>query len=251
MNWPTLVVNLKNYFVGQAAKDYAVKAADVALKVKKPFAVCPSVADMDKFYCAVNKHNPEAFNYLSVYAQKVDDVEAGEKKTGHVCIDSLVNATGTLLNHAETRVYGSAANYTEQDYNTLMSTIEKVRKRSDFALIVCADNYKTAGKIAQGLKDKGLTENTALAIEWDEFIGKVSIVNEKPEEITKAVEAVKAIDQSLPVYCGACVETAEEINKARKDLGAQGALAATGFTKAPKFNGDFSLALESVLSAVD
>ena len=77
------------------------------------------------------------------------------------------------------------------------------------------------------------------------------MVKEKPEEIAKSVKAVRDIDGEMPVYCGAGVETAEEINQARKEFGVQGALAATGFTKAPKFNGDFARALESVLGAIE
>jgi triosephosphate isomerase len=75
------------------------------------------------------------------------------------------------------------------------------------------------------------TYNTiAIAVEWDEFIGKgISIVREKPEIIKDTVAAVNQINPSLPVYCGAGVETAQDIITAIRDCGAVGSLAASAF----------------------
>lgn len=70
----------------------------------------------------------------------------------------------------------------------------------------------------------------AIAVEWDEFIGKgISIVQQKPEIIRETVAGVRKINPVLPVYCGAGVETAQDIITAIKECGAAGSLAASAF----------------------
>ena len=70
----------------------------------------------------------------------------------------------------------------------------------------------------------------AIAVEWDEFIGKgISIVQQKPEIIKQTGAAVKRINPALPVYCGAGVETVQDIIIAIRDCGAVGSLAASAF----------------------
>lgn len=72
----------------------------------------------------------------------------------------------------------------------------------------------------------------AIAVEWDEFIGKgISIVKEKPDMIQHSVQAVHEINAAIPVYCGAGVETAEEILTVIRECGAIGSLAASAFAK--------------------
>jgi len=75
-----------------------------------------------------------------------------------------------------------------------------------------------------------LYKTIAIAVEWDEFIGKgISIVQEKPEVIRETVAAVKGINPAISVYCGAGVETAQDIITAIRDCGAVGSLAASAF----------------------
>ncbi|MBI2877509.1 MAG: hypothetical protein HYY20_11555 [Candidatus Tectomicrobia bacterium] len=72
----------------------------------------------------------------------------------------------------------------------------------------------------------------SIAVEWDEFIGTgVSIVKEKPDIIRQSVQAVHEVNEAIPVYCGAGVETAEEILTAIRECGAAGSLAASAFAK--------------------
>ena len=136
MNWPALVVNLKQHVVGQAVKDYMVKAAGLALKHKQPLIVCPAVADIDKAFQAVKEFNENAFDYLKIFSQKIDNVRAGDSRTGTVCLDSLANAQGSLLNHMEARVYGAAPNFSQENFNSLIETVEKARARNNFDLII-------------------------------------------------------------------------------------------------------------------
>lgn len=72
----------------------------------------------------------------------------------------------------------------------------------------------------------------AIAMEWDELIGAgISIVKEKPAIIRQSVQVVELINPGIPVYCGAGVETAQEILTAIQECGAVGGLAASAFAK--------------------
>jgi triosephosphate isomerase len=236
-----LVINVKQFVVGREIDDYLRQVERLAEEHRQELIVCPSLADLGRLKDFKSK-------YLSVFSQRVENSVAGERKTGSICIESVkANAQGSLLNHAESRLYGIG--FPEGKFKQLMEIVFLASER-ELPLIVCADSPVTAKKIAVAAQEEGLTERLALAVEWDEFIGqRLSMVEKKPGEIIQAVKAVHSVNQKIPVYCGAGVEKAEEIKKAVKEFGAQGALAATGFTKAPAFEGDYLKALESVFKA--
>lgn len=247
-NWPVLVINLKLFFVGQEAQDYTLKAAETALKLEKPLIVCPNLIDLNNVVQRLQQENKEALQCLSIFSQKIDDANAGGKGTGQICLEALAQAQGSLLNHAENRLYGKGKNYSEKDFESLSRIIEKCANQK-FPLIVCADSALTGQKIAARVKELGAEKNLAIAVEWDEFIGqRISMVEHKPEEIIKAKKLIDEESKGLPVYAGAGVEKPADVKKAVQEMGLQGVLAATGFTKAPNYNGNYVKAIEDVLS---
>lgn len=252
--WPSVIINLKQHIVGESVKEYVLRIAHTAKKYNQKVALCPPIADIDKAFFAVKqsddksegKNEGSLFDHLWIFAPKVDDVAPGESRTGAVAVESVMHTQGVMINHFETRIYGqSDAHKSEAQFQTLCNIIKKCASKN-LKMVLCADNHVTAEKIARYVSALEIDpEDVVIAVEWDAFIGKrISIVKEKPEEIEKAVQAVKKINPHIRVYCGAGIETKEDLIKAKK-LGASGFLAATAFTKAPLFGGDYVMALES------
>ena len=64
----------------------------------------------------------------------------------------------------------------------------KLAREAGLKLVVCADTAETAKKIAEKVTSLNLNE-ISLAVEWDEYIGtKISMVENKPEEIEKVMD---------------------------------------------------------------
>lgn len=236
MHWPSLVINLKQHIVGKKVADYCAVLASLTAQYDVPIIICPPVADLDKARCALEKVPHRIF----LFSQKIDNVSEGDNKTGNVCVDSIAGVVdGTLLNHYEARVYSS--NSPSEKLNEILATIKKAAEKG-LRVIVCADGAETAARIAPFLPDA-----CAIAVEWDAFIGqRISMVKEKKEELRKALTAVKEIHPAIPVYAGAGIEEADDVVEFLK-MGGAGVLAATAFTKAPKYEGDYARAVEDVL----
>ena len=63
------------------------------------------------------------------------------------------------------------------------------------------------------------------------------------------MKAVKQIRQAIPIYASSGMEEAEVIMEFLK-IGGVGVLAATAFTKAPRYDGDYGQAVEKVLREI-
>ena len=59
----------------------------------------------------------------------------------------------------------------------------------------------------------------------------VSVSNAKPEIVTETIKKIKAVNDMIPVLCGAGVSNAEDVKKAL-GLGVDGILLASAFVKA-------------------
>lgn len=236
MHWPTLVINLKQHVTGKKVADYCATVASLTAQYDVPVIICPPIADLDKARRALEK----APHRVLLFSQKIDNVETGDSATGSVCVDSIAgSADGTLLNHYEARIYGSDS--PSEKLNELLAVIKKAHEKK-LATIVCVDSAETASRIAPFLP-----ANCAIAVEWDAFIGqRISMIKEKKDELAKALDTVKKINPAIPVYAGAGVEEADEVVEFLK-MGGIGVLAATAFTKAPKYEGDYARAVEEVL----
>lgn len=236
MHWPSLVINLKQHVVGKKVADYCATIASLTVQYDVPIIICPPVADLDKARRALEK----APHRIFLFSQKMDNVSQGDSATGSVCVDSIADvADGTLLNHYEARIFGTGSS--SEKLNQLLATIKKAAEKK-LAMIVCVDCAETAARIAPFLPDK-----CAIAVEWDEFIGqRISMIQEKKGELAKAIDAVKKIHPAIPVYAGAGIEEAEDVIEFLR-MGGAGVLAATAFTKAPKYGGNYAQAVEEVL----
>ena len=87
---------------------------------------------------------------------------------------------------------------------------------------------------------------TYIAIEPPELIGTGrAISTERPQLITKAVDAVQSVKNSTKLLCGAGIVSSDDVAQA-KELGSKGILVASGIVKAKnweKIISEFSRAL--------
>ncbi|MDO8642865.1 MAG: triose-phosphate isomerase [Candidatus Woesearchaeota archaeon] len=239
MHWPSIVINLKQHITGTQVADYCAAVASLTVQYEISVALCVPVADLDKARCALD-HIPHQIILLS---QKIDNVATGDSRTGAVCVDSLVGvANGTLLNHCEERRYSNDSS--PEKLNDLLATIKKACDK-ELRVIVCVDSAETASRIVPFLP-----ASCAIAVEWDAFIGqRISIIKEKKDELQKTLDTVKKINPSIPVYAGAGIEESEDVIEFLR-MGGAGVLAATAFTKAPRYGGDYVLAVREVLEKI-
>jgi triosephosphate isomerase len=95
--------------------------------------------------------------------------------------------------------------------------------------VVCVKDVSEAAKYAK-------LNPTYIAIEPPELIGTGRAVStERPELITKAVQAVRAAKNKTKLLCGAGIVTGKDVRKAI-ELGSEGILVASGIIKAKNWN---------------
>lgn len=204
---PTVMINHKTYM--QASGKDAVKlvkaGAAVAKKSKKSVICCVQAADV---------HACSTLG-IPIFAQHVDTALPGGH-TGKVSIKALKEngATGCLVNHSENRI----------SFEEIMETIALLAE-ADMVSVVCVKTPTEAKKIAELNPD-------IIAIEPPKLIGgTISVTSADPQIISKSVNAVKKINEHIPVLCGAGVHATKDVKAAGK-LGAMGVLVASGVTKA-------------------
>jgi triosephosphate isomerase len=152
---------------------------------------------------------------VETWAQHVAPVEHGSH-TGHVLAESVAaaGAHGTLLNHSERRL-------TLADIDAALAAA----RRADLETVVCANTPAQVAAVARLGPD-------AVALEPPELIGTGTPVSKAdPDIVRDAVEAARAIDPDVSVYCGAGISSGEDVVAAR-ELGAEGVLLASGVAKA-------------------
>ena len=205
---PVIVLNVKTYeeAIGQKALDLAQAMETVTEETGVAMAI--SVMDTDINRCANHVSIP-------VFAQHIDPVKPGSH-TGWTLPEAVkeAGAVGTLINHSEHRL--------------ILADIEWCLSRAKHLgldQIICTNNIKTSIAVA------ALKPNF-LAVEPPELIGgDISVTTADPEIVKGTVDAVKMIDNSVNVLCGAGVKNGKDVSKAL-DLGSQGVLLASGVVKA-------------------
>lgn len=203
-----VVINFKTY--AQATGERAVQLAKICEKVAKE-------TDTDVFIAVQNVdifHVSKAVS-IPVYAEHVDPVDYGAH-TGKDLPEGLVDngATGVIINHSE-------------DKDELVDIENSIKRCRDVGLqtIVCAPTAKSSEAIAALGPD-------FVAVEPPELIGgDISVSKAKPELISDTVKLVHAVDEKIPVLCGAGIKDHEDVKIAMK-LGCKGILVASGITKA-------------------
>lgn len=217
-----IILNLKTYLEGTG--EGAVKLAEACRQVADDCGINIGIAPQ---FCDIYRVSSQVD--LPVYAQSLDPVGAGGY-TGHAFVQSLkaAGATGVILNHSECRM-------TLADIDGSV----KIAKDAGLKTIVCTTNVATSAAAAALGPDY-------VAIEPPELIGSgIPVSDADPGVVTGSVEAVRRINPSVQVLCGAGISKGEDL-AAAIELGSVGVLLASGIVKAanPK------AALENLVSKV-
>ena len=200
------IINCKNY--EEIAGDKVVKLAKIIEKISKKYKIKIALAPPHHLLTKITDLS------IPVLAQHVDNTRVGST-TGFIIPELLKTSkiTGSLINHSEHRI-------SSNDIKQLVSRLQKLKMLS----IVCVKNIAEVKKYAKLNPDY-------IAIEPPELIGSgKAISKEKPELITKAVTAVKNVNNSTKLLCGAGIVTGDDVEKAIQ-LGAKGILVASGIIK--------------------
>jgi triosephosphate isomerase len=204
------IINYKNY--EEISGNNAARLAAIADKVAKKYKVKIAIAPPHHLLSSIKYSGP-------ILSQHVDNAKIGST-TGYIIPELLKksNISGSLINHSEHRI-------PSKDIIELVSRMQKLKMIS----VVCVKNIAEAAKYAK-------LNPTYIAIEPPELIGSGKAVsNEKPELITKAVQAVNAAKNNTKLLCGAGIVSGQDVKKAMK-LGSKGILVASGIVKAKNWN---------------
>ena len=208
IQYPLIALNFKVYL--QSIGEKAVRLAKIAEEVSKEYGICvlvaPPLLDLEKVVQAVE---------IPVFAQHVDPYSPGSH-TGSIIVEDVkaVGADGSIVNHSEHRLRLA----------DIGMVLERLRS-SGLMTLLCTDTVETTRAGAALSPDM-------LAIEPPELIGTgIPVSKAKPEVVSGAVEAVKKINPSVHVLCGAGISTGDDVAKAI-ELGTEGVLLASAYVKA-------------------
>ena len=205
---PVIVLNVKTY--SEAVGDNAVSLAQAMEKVFEETGVSMAIAVQATDISACCK----ATN-IPVYAEHIDPIKPGSH-TGWTLPEAVkaVGAVGTLINHSEHRL----------KLSEIDACLTRAREVS-LDQIVCTNNIATS-------KAAAVLGPQFIAVEPPELIGgDTSVTTADPGIVSGTVDAVKEIDKTVKVLCGAGVKNGVDVKKAL-ELGAEGVLLASGVVKA-------------------
>jgi triosephosphate isomerase (TIM) len=219
---PVVIVNFKAYreVEGHRALSVALACQQVAEETGTSIVVCPPTVELSQVASQVR---------IPVMAQHID-AKAPGSATGWITAEMAraAGAVGTLVNHSEHRLVLS-------DISAIVASC----KASGLRSCICAESAEESGAVA-------FFKPEIVAIEPPELIGgDVSVTDAKPDVVQKAVDAVRRVDASIPVLCGAGVKTWKDVKKAI-ELGAEGVLLASGVIK----SADPKKALEDLVRCI-
>jgi triosephosphate isomerase len=205
---PVIMLNVKSYKESSGEKDMALAKAcqEVGEETGVSMAYCPQQVDLAWVARQVD---------IPVLAQHADAFEPGSR-TGWTVLESVkdAGAVGTLVNHSEHRLQ--------------IADIEDICVKAndlDLYTVVCTNNTP----VSQAAAHFG---PSCIAVEPPDLIGSgIPVSKADPDIVKNSVEAVKEIDDSIAVLCGAGISTGEDV-KAAIELGAEGVLLASGVVKA-------------------
>ncbi len=154
-------------------------------------------------------------NGIPVLAQHTDAISYGSH-TGRIPPEMIGSAglKGSLINHSERRL-------TLADIEFIISRFRELELIS----VVCTNNISTS-RSASALRPD------FVAIEPPELIGSgIPVSKAEPEIVEGSVRAVKDVNPSVRVLCGAGISRYEDLTSAL-ELGAEGVLLASGVIRA-------------------
>lgn len=201
------IINCKNY--EEIAGDRIIKFVKTAEKISKKYKIKIAVAPPQHLIGLV------ANSSILILAQHVDNSKIGST-TGFMIPELLKKSkvSGSLINHSEHRI-------SEKEITELVLRLRELKMIS----IVCVKNTAEAKKYAKLNPDY-------IAIEPPELIGSgKAISKERPELITKSVDAVNNTNSKAKLLCGAGIVSGHDVSRAM-ELGSSGILVASGIIKA-------------------
>lgn len=205
---PIILVNFKAY--AEAVGENAIRLAEIAERVSAETGVCIGVAPQFVDIPVVARR----FN-IPVFAQHIDPITYGSY-TGHVLPEAIkcAGAVGTFLNHSERRISLSEIN----------ASVMRAREVGLIS-VVCSESAVASAVVATFKPDM-------IAVEPPELIGTgISVSKAKPEVITATLKAVKRVNQSVAVLCGAGITDGSDVVAAIR-LGVEGIVVSSGVVKA-------------------
>ena len=201
-----LILNLKSY-----TESFGSNSADIGRIAKgasEEYGVSVIVCPPAPWLSAVAETGAET------YAQHCDPCGPGAF-TGFTSPEMIkaTGATGILMNHSEHKL----------KLHEVEFLVDSCR-RIGLSATVCADTVNTVAAVSA-------LGPHIVAIEPPELIGTgISVSSARPEIITRAIDAVRKINGSVPVIAGAGI-TGEQDVKRSVELGASGALVASAIVR--------------------
>jgi len=205
---PVIVLNVKTYdkAIGDKVIEIAKMMEDVGNETGVSMAIAVQATDIYRVKNSVS---------IPVWAEHIDPITPGSH-TGWILPEAIkdAGATGTLINHSEHRL-------TLAEIDACLTRAQQLTLDN----IVCTNNVATS-KAAAALNPH------FVAVEPPELIGgDISVTTADPDIVSSSVEAVKSVNTSVKVLCGAGVKNGKDVSKALK-LGSEGVLLASGVVKA-------------------
>ena len=205
---PAIVLNVKTYTESTGVN--ALELARLMEKIGKETSVSMAIAVQacDIARCAGEVDIP-------VYAQHIDPIKPGSS-TGWTLPEAVkaAGAVGTLINHSEHRL--------------ILADIDTCLLRAkDLGLetLVCTNNVATSKAVSTFTP-------SMIAVEPPELIGgDISVTAADPGIVSNTVQAVRSMNKTVKILCGAGVKNGRDVAKAI-ELGADGVLLASGVVKA-------------------
>lgn len=205
---PMIILNVKTYT--EATGENVVELARLMEKISKgnDVGMVISVQASDIFRCASEVSIP-------IFAQHIDPIKPGSS-TGWTLPEAVksAGATGTLINHSEHRLILA-------DIDTCIGRARDLGLDS----LVCTNNVATSKAVST-------FSPVMIAVEPPELIGgDISVTSADPGIVSNTVHAVRSINKTVKILCGAGVKNGKDVARA-VELGADGVLLASGVVKA-------------------
>ena len=217
-----IVLNVKTYT--EATGENAVELARLMEKIseKTDVGMAIAVQASDIMRCAQKVNIP-------VFAQHIDPIKPGSS-TGWTLPEAVksAGAVGTLINHSEHRLILA-------DIDTCIARARDLGLDS----LVCTNNVATSKAVST-------FSPVMIAVEPPELIGgEISVTTADPGIVSNTVLAVRSINKTVKILCGAGVKNGKDVAKA-VELGADGVLLASGVVKAK----DKEAVLQDLISGI-
>jgi triosephosphate isomerase len=201
------IINCKNY--EEIAGDKIIEFVNIVEKISKKYKIKIAVAPPQHLIGLVSNSS------IPILAQHVDNSKIGST-TGFIIPELLKKSkvSGSLINHSEHRI-------SEKEITELVLRLRELKMIS----VVCVKDVSEAKKYAK-------LNPEYIAIEPPELIGSgKAISKERPELITKSIDAVNSANNKTKLLCGAGIVSGYDVTKAI-ELGSKGILVASGIIKA-------------------